>query len=64
MVDLLFDRLGFGRFAFVELGRDLQVWSNPNQSNIRSAVQANSSNFSDYEEEEESLVNRSLAVLG
>ena len=37
--DLLFDWLGFSCFANVELDRDLQVWSNPNQSNRRSAVQ-------------------------
>ena len=36
--DLLFDWLGFSCFACVELERDLQVWSNPNQSN-RWAVQ-------------------------
>ena len=35
----LFDWLGFSWFAYVELDRDLQVWSNPNQSNMRSAVQ-------------------------
>ena len=38
--DLLFDWLGFSCFACVELERDLQVWSNPNQSN-RWAVQWN-----------------------
>ena len=33
MADLLFDCLGFSCFASVELARDLQVWSNQNQSN-------------------------------
>ena len=36
MADLLFDWLGFNCFAYVELDRDLQVWSNPNKSNRRS----------------------------
>ena len=36
--DLLFDWLGFSCFAYVELDRDLQVWSNPIESN-RSAIQ-------------------------
>ena len=39
MTDLLFDWLGFSCFAYVELDRALQVWSNPNQSNRGSAVQ-------------------------
>ena len=39
MTDLLFDWLGFSYFAYVDLDRDLQVWSNPNQSNRRSAKQ-------------------------
>ena len=39
MTNLLFDWLGFSYFACVELDRDLQVWSNPNQSNRRSAMQ-------------------------
>ena len=39
MADLLFDRIGFSCFAYIELDRDLQVWSNPNQSKGRSAVQ-------------------------
>ena len=30
--------LDFSCFAFVEFDTDLQVWSNPNQSNKRSAV--------------------------
>ena len=33
--DLPFDWLGFSCFAYVELDTDLQVWSNPNQSNRR-----------------------------
>ena len=37
--DLLFDYFGFSSFAYVELDRDFQVWSNPNQSNRRSVVQ-------------------------
>ena len=36
--DLLFDWLEFSYFGYVELDSDLQVWSNPNQSN-RSVVQ-------------------------
>ena len=39
MAELLFDQLRFSCFACVELDRDLQVWSNPNQSNRRSAIQ-------------------------
>ena len=39
MADLLFDLLVLSCFAYVELDRDLQVWSNPNQSNWRSTVQ-------------------------
>ena len=31
MADLLFDLLGLSCFTWVELERDLQVWSNPNQ---------------------------------
>ena len=34
MADLLFDRLGFSCFAFVELDIDLQVRSNPNQFSL------------------------------
>ena len=39
--DLLFDCdwLGFRYFAYVGLDRDLQVWSNPNQSKRRSKIQ-------------------------
>ena len=37
--DPLFDWLGFSCFAYVAIDRDLQVWSNPYQSNRRSAVQ-------------------------
>ena len=33
MADLLFDWFGFSCFSFLELDTDLQVWSNPNQSN-------------------------------
>ena len=39
MADLLFDLLVLSWFAYVALDRDLQVWSNPNQSNWRSTVQ-------------------------
>ena len=39
MADLLFDWLGFSYFGCVELDRHLQVWSNPHQSNGRSAIQ-------------------------
>ena len=35
---LLFDWFGFSCFAYVELDTDLQVWSNLNQSNRRSAA--------------------------
>ena len=37
--DLLLDWLEFCCFAYIELDKDLQVWSNPNQSNRRWAVQ-------------------------
>ena len=37
--DLLIILNGFGCFAYVELGTDLLVWLNPNQSNRGSAVQ-------------------------
>ena len=37
MTDLLFDWLGFSCFAYIELDRGIQVWSNLNQSNRRSA---------------------------
>ena len=37
--NLQFEWLGFSCFAYVELDRDLQIWSNPNQSNRRSVVQ-------------------------
>ena len=37
--DLLFYRCGFSSFAYVELAICLLLWSNPNQSNRRSAVQ-------------------------
>ena len=39
MPDLLFDWLGFSCFAFVELDRAIQVWSNPNQSSRTSVIQ-------------------------
>ena len=35
---LLFDWLGFRCLGYVELYRDFQVWSNPNQSNWRSVI--------------------------
>ena len=38
MANLQFDWLGFSCFAYVELDRDLQVWSYLNKSNRRSAV--------------------------
>ena len=37
--DLLFTLFRFSRFAYIELTKDLLVWSNPNQSTRRSAVQ-------------------------
>ena len=36
--DLLFHMFRFSRFAHVESTTDLLVWSNPNQSNRKSAV--------------------------
>ena len=36
---LLLYQLGFTCFAYVELATDLLVWSNPSQSNRRSAIQ-------------------------
>ena len=37
--DLLFYCFGFSGFENVELETDLRLWSNPNQSNRRSAIQ-------------------------
>ena len=39
IADLLFKRLVFSCFANVELKTDLLVWTNLNQSNLRSAIQ-------------------------
>ena len=42
MVDLLCILFGLTCFAYVELATALLVWSIPNQSNMRSAVQLSS----------------------